>query len=442
VAGRELSLSSQGYRLDVLVRLAVAEGVRVLLLTGVGDLVNAPTTTRAICERSGVCLLTAPDEEDVADILIAADSVVAGSASAAVESIEIARRSLEAALASAPLGDTAPFLEAASTAVGRRVSLSSQGAGSFAAPVLRGEEIIGTVSTDPEAGHAGTAAQCVLTMTALAIECHLGRSSLGNMGATRTRDAVLSQLLVASEAHTTDLAEHAVELGIPVYGWHGALVLRLGNLEEQASLDFLLTVGSVAIEVLRSRRRGWQLARSRGDIVLVEMLSRDPGSAWSLRAVAAAEELVAKLGEQFPNLSLRCGVGTIHPGLTGLRASVAEARAALSSRPSRRVTGHDAPGLQPLLLEWYASETAQHATKEFLGPFEELGEKRARVAISTLQAYLDEQGSLQRAAERLNVHRNAVAYRMKKIAEILPADLTDGDQRLALQLACRAWLLR
>jgi DNA-binding PucR family transcriptional regulator len=39
------------------------------------------------------------------------------------------------------------------------------------------------------------------------------------------------------------------------------------------------------------------------------------------------------------------------------------------------------------------------------------------------------------------LHRNAVTNRLRSITELLDVDLEDPDQRLALQLACRARLL-
>jgi len=46
-----------------------------------------------------------------------------------------------------------------------------------------------------------------------------------------------------------------------------------------------------------------------------------------------------------------------------------------------------------------------------------------------------------RAGARLHLHRNAVAYRMRRIAALLDADLADPDDRFALELACRARLI-
>ena len=93
-------------------------------------------------------------------------------------------------------------------------------------------------------------------------------------------------------------------------------------------------------------------------------------------------------------------------------------------------------------MEWYASETARTSVRVQLAPLENLGTARAETAIRTLAAFLDEQGSIGRTAQRLHLHRNAVAQRMRRITTLLGANLDDADQRLALQLACRARLLQ
>jgi DNA-binding PucR family transcriptional regulator len=98
----------------------------------------------------------------------------------------------------------------------------------------------------------------------------------------------------------------------------------------------------------------------------------------------------------------------------------------------------DGTGLRRSPVEWYTSETAHDAVQAVLAPLTRLGDEKARTAIETLQAYLDHQGSLTRAAEALHLHRNAVAYRVKKIFALLDVDPDNPDDRLLLQLACRA----
>ena len=135
---------------------------------------------------------------------------------------------------------------------------------------------------------------------------------------------------------------------------------------------------------------------------------------------------------------VRCGVGTPHAGLAGLRSSDAEARSALDSGRPGVANAFDPAGLQRLLVEWYANDAARASVAELLAPLDALGERRGRESVRTLRAYLDHRGSLAAAGQELHLHRNAVAYRMKRITEVLGADLDDPDQRLALHLACRA----
>jgi len=132
-------------------------------------------------------------------------------------------------------------------------------------------------------------------------------------------------------------------------------------------------------------------------------------------------------------------------GVEGLRHSHKEAAAAVTAARNLGRTGTavsiDTVGMPRVIVEWLASEAAQDSVQRLLEPLDALGADRARTAILTLQVYLDEQGSLARSAERLHLHRNAVLYRIRRIAERLDADLANPEQRLALQLACRARLL-
>ena len=63
---------------------------------------------------------------------------------------------------------------------------------------------------------------------------------------------------------------------------------------------------------------------------------------------------------------------------------------------------------------------------------------RGERLIQTLHVYLDERCSLTRTAQRLNLHRNAVAYRINRVFELLEVNQDSPDDLLLLQLACRA----
>jgi DNA-binding PucR family transcriptional regulator len=98
----------------------------------------------------------------------------------------------------------------------------------------------------------------------------------------------------------------------------------------------------------------------------------------------------------------------------------------------------DSVGLRRTLIEWYASDTAQEAVLTVLAPLLRLNAARGERLIQTLHAYLDQHCSLTRTAELLNLHRNAVRYRIDQAFEILEIDPDNSDDLLLLQLACRA----
>src|SRR5207249_556122 len=63
--------------------------------------------------------------------------------------------------------------------------------------------------------------------------------------------------------------------------------------------------------------------------------------------------------------------------------------------------------------------------------------RRDRELVKTLEVYCDEV-STQRTAERLQVHRNTVLYRLRQIEEITSFDLEDAPTRLLLRLGLLA----
>lgn len=58
--------------------------------------------------------------------------------------------------------------------------------------------------------------------------------------------------------------------------------------------------------------------------------------------------------------------------------------------------------------------------------------------VATLRAWLDAQGDLARAADRLGVHENTVRYRLRKMAEVTPLGLEDPRARFAAMIELAA----
>ena len=322
--------------------------------------------------------------------------------------------------------------------------------GEVSAPVVIGETPVGSFVAPDAHGDFGVAVRLVLHTAAMTAGRLLDLARQAREVPVRSRSELLAELLMSDSAINEDLLERARQLAIPIGGWHVVVRIEADDLQdaepdEVQRFELLEAAGQAALHAVAATGGTWYLSRIARAIVLVRVTTSNPGPQAGARAARSAERALEAIKGRLPTLRFRAGVGAPHEGPTGLRASAAEARGALlAARAAIKppgVAAHDAVGVRRMLLEWYASDTARASVRDQLAPLEKLGPVRADTAIRTLAAYLDEQGSIIKTAQRLHLHRNAVANRLRGITEVLEMDLDDPDQRLALQLACRARLL-
>ena len=322
--------------------------------------------------------------------------------------------------------------------------------GEVSAPVVIGETPVGSFVAPDAHGDFGVAVRLVLHTAAMTAGRLLDLARQAREVPVRSRSELLAELLMSDSAINEDLLERARQLAIPIGGWHVVVRIEADDLQdaepdEVQRFELLEAAGQAALHAVAATGGTWYLSRIARAIVLVRVTTSNPGPQAGARAARSAERALEAIKGRLPALRFRAGVGAPHEGPTGLRASAAEARGALlAARAAIKppgVAAHDAVGVRRMLMEWYASDTARASVRDQLAPLEKLGPVRADTAIRTLAAYLDEQGSIIKTAQRLHLHRNAVANRLRGITEVLEMDLDDPDQRLALQLACRARLL-
>lgn len=263
---------------------------------------------------------------------------------------------------------------------------------------------------------------------------------------------LLTELLIAPEAQSEPLLRRARALGITVDGWHIVTRIQLDNLltvvsgDEIGAYELRQDFAKRLLQELRGGAGSWHHARSNQDLLFIHSDRRDPGL-HAARSVARAVDaaLDRTLGHSRLPLTIRCGIGSVHAGPQGLRGSALESRASMAQARlhgvSNRAVVFDASGVRRGLVEWYTSDAARESAKLLLAPLEQLDSHARDRAIRTLAAYLDAGGSLARAAQKLHIHRNAVAYRVKRSIDRLEVALDDPEQRLMLHLACRAELL-
>jgi len=448
VLSRLASAEITGYRLDMALRWAAIHRVAAVAAFSAEEWQPA-VTALDIAGRADIALVSIPDEAELAVLVQAIFGEIGGGAERALGR---AQQGLEAVLRAEQAGASPDELaEAAGRALGVTVAFRPDPlATGVSVPVLVGDAPSGYFAAPGAGGEIGIAASLVLHAAAAAAARYLDLARRASDMPARSRSELLAELLMSDSAINEDLLERARQLGIPVSGWHVAVRIEADDLDEAEQdevrrFELLESAGQAALQAASAAGETWYLTRVARAIILIRVTSSNPGPQAGARAARSAERALQAIGARLPALRFRAGVGTAHEGPMGLRASATEARGALAAaRAARRPAGvaaHDAVGIRRMLMEWYASDTVRASVRDQLAPLENLGPARADVAIRTLAVYLDEQGSVIRTAQRLHLHRNAVTNRLRSITDLLSVDLDDPDQRLALQLACRARLL-
>ena len=141
-------------------------------------------------------------------------------------------------------------------------------------------------------------------------------------------------------------------------------------------------------------------------------------------------------------LPFACGVGAERPALEA-PASLAEARLAAEiarRQPAGGVVRYDQLGADRLLLVLLRDNRSdlEDFVRATLGPLLEHDRHSATTLLPTVAAFVARGGRLRETAASLIVHRNTLAYRLDRAAELLGADLKDPATRLAVELALRA----
>jgi purine catabolism regulator len=130
-------------------------------------------------------------------------------------------------------------------------------------------------------------------------------------------------------------------------------------------------------------------------------------------------------------------------GVASLPAAAREARfvAALQAqarlpRKAASFQSVDDVGALRLLYQFRESVELQQFVADALGNLERMDPRGT--LRTTLRAFLEAGGSHVDAATRLGIHRNTLAYRLRRIGELLGRDVADPASWLTLHLALAA----
>jgi sugar diacid utilization regulator len=175
------------------------------------------------------------------------------------------------------------------------------------------------------------------------------------------------------------------------------------------------------------------------DAVALFVPVQDPQQTQHLKRLT--EALREQLATRLTGRTICCGVGRPELG-ADLRQSFRDAREAVdlcsALNNGARPTFFGDSSLYQLLHALGDSETLRRFCLNWLSALIEYDSEQHSDLLETLRVYFDNNGNTARTSAQLNIHRNTLAYRLNRIAEIARLDLDDADVRLNLQLALKA----
>lgn len=160
---------------------------------------------------------------------------------------------------------------------------------------------------------------------------------------------------------------------------------------------------------------------------------------------SAVDSVLTQVGtalrEKWPKSIVSWGVSSEEPGVGGFHASFVNARTALETGDRQLAPGH---------LTWYERVANQKAIqrlaldegmREFvqvtIGSLVEYDRERGADLLHTLSTYLFNRSNVSQTSRALNLHRQSLLYRLRKIEAITSRSLDNADDLFLLELCVR-----
>ncbi|WP_236795561.1 CdaR family transcriptional regulator [Amycolatopsis sp. GM8] len=444
-AGQLVIISGTGspaaYQVDIAIRRAISAGCAALVFVGEFPLA---ATSRSLAVRGGLPILmsTATPSE----LAVFTDRALRGGAEEAIARAEQAIVRARDCAIEVPARPARAVLDEASAALGVPLRLVEDTTVAWHEPdaVCIGEVAVGRLVAergDPSVAIALPTLAAVLSRS-MQHEMHT------RFGPVRSRADLVVELVLAESSRVESLGAEAARAGLPValshtVAWVSPTHRNLTDRRLPATA--LSAIELYGLQLVDQRDEVWHVAMIHDNLLMAA--SEEAGAADHQRRVREVMEAVrgharSRFGDEW---AFTVGMGTPRQGVLGFRQSAAEARIATEAAiAAGRIGGievTDVTGLRRVLLDFYASTLSRSLLDDILAPLDRTGGDRAAMAIETLLAYLRNRNSLTRAAAELNLHPNAVNYRVRRAEQILGLDLSDPDVRFAVELACRVRLI-
>ncbi len=153
--------------------------------------------------------------------------------------------------------------------------------------------------------------------------------------------------------------------------------------------------------------------------------------------------LERRVSRLLPGVVLTWGIGQHGDGMIVFPDSYSKACVALELGRKQRGAGsridYEDTKINRLLQSLSHDKDVQEVTMSTISPLVEYDEKRSMDLIGTFTAYHLNNGNVSQTARKLNLHRQSLLYRLRKIETLTRLSLMDPDDVFLLDLSIKIW---
>ncbi|MCM3704741.1 MULTISPECIES: PucR family transcriptional regulator [Cytobacillus] len=150
-----------------------------------------------------------------------------------------------------------------------------------------------------------------------------------------------------------------------------------------------------------------------------------------------------RLGNLLPEVVLSWGIGNAFEGIAGFGESFRHAGTALSIGRRKKGIGHrmmyESTRVDRVLLNLAGNKEMEDIIMSTIEPLVQYDEQRHMDLIGTFIAYNQFHGNVSQTARSLNLHRQSLLYRLRKIESLTGLSLIDPDDLFLLDLSIKIW---
>lgn len=251
----------------------------------------------------------------------------------------------------------------------------------------------------------------------------------------QSMDNFMKDIILRGSVFSEDILERAISYGYNPNEKYYSFVINLENFNELAvkngipegekMLQIKQHVEQIVMNVFS--QKGKKSIQITEDSSIILMVSWTNNNYFKASVEEIGKEIIKNINDSIKDLIVNIGIGGLWQELKDFKRSVDDAHRVLrflkANGFKNTVKCYENIGIYKLFFEIDKQNVMEKFYLNSLKKLLDYDNKNATQLVGTLEVYIEEGGNLNRAAEKLFIHKNTLKYRIKRIEDISKCDL-------------------